>query len=83
MRTKSGKTSVIVLSGHGVTVELLRHDDAKALGGSASRPRLCQSGTSRRELGQDPRGTESAKCADRVWALPREGRCHGQLHHQR
>jgi hypothetical protein len=32
MRTKSGKTSVIVLSGHGLTVELLRHDDAMALG---------------------------------------------------
>jgi hypothetical protein len=28
MRTKSGKTSVIVLSGNGLTVELIRHDDA-------------------------------------------------------
>jgi hypothetical protein len=32
MRTKSGKTSVIVVSGNGLTVELLRHDDATDLG---------------------------------------------------
>ena len=32
MRTKSNKTSVIVLSGNGLTVELLRHDDAMNLG---------------------------------------------------
>ena len=35
MRTKSGKTSVIVLSGNGLTVELLRHDDAMDLGKDA------------------------------------------------
>jgi hypothetical protein len=32
MRSKSGKISVIVLSGNGLTVELLRHDDATDLG---------------------------------------------------
>jgi catechol 2,3-dioxygenase-like lactoylglutathione lyase family enzyme len=31
MRTRFGKTSVIVLSGNGLTVELLGHDDAAAL----------------------------------------------------
>ena len=35
MRTKSGKTSVMVLSGNGLTVELLRHDDATDLGKDA------------------------------------------------
>jgi hypothetical protein len=35
MRTKSGKTSVLVLSGNGLTVELLRHDDAADLGKDA------------------------------------------------
>lgn len=35
MRTKSGKTSVIVLSGNGLTVELLRNDDATDLGKDA------------------------------------------------
>lgn len=35
MRTKSGKTSVIVLSGNGLTVELLRHDDATDSGKDA------------------------------------------------
>jgi catechol 2,3-dioxygenase-like lactoylglutathione lyase family enzyme len=35
MRTKSGKTSVIVLSGNGLTVELLRHDEATDLGKDA------------------------------------------------
>jgi hypothetical protein len=35
IRTKSGKTSVIVLSGNGLTVELLRHDDATDLGRDA------------------------------------------------
>jgi catechol 2,3-dioxygenase-like lactoylglutathione lyase family enzyme len=35
MRTKSGKTSVIVLSGNGLTVELIRHDDAMDLGKDA------------------------------------------------
>jgi catechol 2,3-dioxygenase-like lactoylglutathione lyase family enzyme len=35
MRTKSGDTSVIVLSGHGLTVELVRHDNAKDFGSDA------------------------------------------------
>jgi catechol 2,3-dioxygenase-like lactoylglutathione lyase family enzyme len=35
MRTSFGKTSVIVLSGNGLTVELLRHDDATDLGKDA------------------------------------------------
>ena len=35
MRTKSGKTSVMVLSGNGLTVELLRHDEATDLGKDA------------------------------------------------
>jgi catechol 2,3-dioxygenase-like lactoylglutathione lyase family enzyme len=34
-RAKSGKTSVIVLSGNGLTVELIRHDDAMDLGKDA------------------------------------------------
>jgi hypothetical protein len=35
MRTKSAKTSVIVLSGNGLTVELLQNNDAGDLGKSA------------------------------------------------
>jgi hypothetical protein len=35
VRAKSGKTSVIVLSGNGLTVELIRHDDAMDLGKDA------------------------------------------------
>ena len=35
MHTKSGKTSVVVLSGNGLTVELIRHDDAMDLGKDA------------------------------------------------
>jgi len=35
MRSKSGKTSVVVLSGNGLTVELIRNDDAMDLGKDA------------------------------------------------
>lgn len=35
MRSKSGKVSVVVLSGNGLTVELLCHDDATDLGKDA------------------------------------------------
>jgi catechol 2,3-dioxygenase-like lactoylglutathione lyase family enzyme len=35
MRTKSGKTSIMVVSGNGLTVELLRDDDGRDLGKDA------------------------------------------------
>jgi hypothetical protein len=62
-RAKSGKTSVIVLSGNGLTVELIRHDDAMDLGKDAFLTHgLFQSRSARREPGQDPCGTEGSKC---------------------